>query len=45
MSKGHKFDIKHLTGAVARQRKDPLISYLLAQDGNTAYTRLLRQIR
>lgn len=40
MSKGHKFDIKHLTGAVARQRKDPLISYLLAQDGNTAYTRL-----
>ena len=40
MSKGHKFDIRDLTGAVARQRKDPLISYLLTQDGDTAYTRL-----
>lgn len=39
-SKGHKFDIKHLSGAVARQRKDPLISYLLTLDGDTAYTRL-----
>lgn len=39
--KPHKerFVAKHLTGAIARQRKDPLIAYLLQKDGDTAYSR------